>query len=419
MADEVIKIRGGNTLTGEVKISGAKNSAVALIPASLMAKSGTVELEGIPDISDVATLVSLLKDLDIDASIDGDVLTVNAEKAHNTPLPNDKVQSLRASYYMMGAMLARFKKVAIGLPGGCHLGPRPIDQHIKGFEALGVEVTNEHGVMHLSGENLSGAKIFFDVVSVGATINVMLAATMAKGRTILENVAREPEIVDVATLLNKMGANIRGAGTETIRIEGVESLHGTSHTIIPDRIEAGSYISVGALVGKDFKVKNIIPEHLESLFSKLEEIGVDFTIDDDEVVINSGTDYNPVEIKTQVYPGFPTDLQQPITPLLMQANGTSKVSETVYPARFRHIDELSRMNARLEQRSGAVFIEQSKLTGAEVYASDLRAGFCLVAAGLIAEGTTTIHNIHHVMRGYSGIIDKLNSLGADIELVTK
>lgn len=419
MADEVIKIRGGNTLTGEVKISGAKNSAVALIPASLMAKSGTVELEGIPDISDVATLVSLLKDLDIDASIDGDVLTVNAENAHNTPLPNEKVQSLRASYYMMGAMLARFKKVAIGLPGGCHLGPRPIDQHIKGFEALGVEVTNEHGVMHLSGENLSGAKIFFDVVSVGATINVMLAATMAKGRTILENVAREPEIVDVATLLNKMGANIRGAGTETIRIEGVESLHGTSHTIIPDRIEAGSYISVGALVGKDFKVKNIIPEHLESLFSKLEEIGVDFTVDDDEVVINSGTDYNPVEIKTQVYPGFPTDLQQPITPLLMQANGTSKVSETVYPARFRHIDELSRMNARLEQRSGAVFIEQSKLTGAEVYASDLRAGFCLVAAGLIAEGTTTIHNIHHVMRGYSGIIDKLNSLGADIELVTK
>lgn len=419
MADEVIKIRGGNTLTGEVKISGAKNSAVALIPASLMANSGTVELEGIPDISDVATLVSLLRDLDIDASIDGDVLTVNAENAHNTPLPNDKVQSLRASYYMMGAMLARFKKVAIGLPGGCHLGPRPIDQHIKGFEALGVEVTNEHGVMHLSGENLSGAKIFFDVVSVGATINVMLAATMAKGRTILENVAREPEVVDVATLLNKMGANIRGAGTETIRIEGVESLHGTSHTIIPDRIEAGSYISVGALVGKDFKVKNIIPEHLESLFSKLEEIGVDFTIDDDEVVINSGTDYNPVEIKTQVYPGFPTDLQQPITPLLMQANGTSKVSETVYPARFRHIDELSRMNARLEQRSGAVFIEQSKLTGAEVYASDLRAGFCLVAAGLIAEGTTTIHNIHHVMRGYSGIIDKLNSLGADIELVTK
>ncbi len=419
MADEVIKIRGGNTLTGEVKISGAKNSAVALIPASLMAKSGTVELEGIPDISDVATLVSLLRDLDIDARIEDDVLTVNAEDAHNTPLPNDKVQSLRASYYMMGAMLARFKKVAIGLPGGCHLGPRPIDQHIKGFEALGVEVTNEHGVMHLSGENLSGAKIFFDVVSVGATINVMLAATMAKGRTILENVAREPEIVDVATLLNKMGANIRGAGTETIRIEGVESLHGTSHTIIPDRIEAGSYISVGALVGKDFKVKNIIPEHLESLFSKLEEIGVDFTIDDDEVVINSGTDYNPVEIKTQVYPGFPTDLQQPITPLLMQAKGTSKVSETVYPARFRHIDELSRMNARLEQRSGAVFIEQSKLTGAEVYASDLRAGFCLVAAGLIAEGTTTIHNIHHVMRGYSGIIDKLNALGADIELVTK
>ncbi|CAD2072100.1 UDP-N-acetylglucosamine 1-carboxyvinyltransferase [Phocicoccus pinnipedialis] len=419
MTDKVIKVNGGNTLTGEIKISGAKNSAVALIPASLMAQNGTVELEGIPEISDVSTLVSLLSDLDIDAKLEGDVLTVNAENAHNTPLPNDKVQSLRASYYMMGAMLARFKKVAIALPGGCHLGPRPIDQHIKGFQALGVKVTNEHGVMHLSSESLTGAKIFFDVVSVGATINVMLAATMAKGRTILENVAREPEIVDVATLLNKMGANIRGAGTETIRIEGVESLHGTSHTIIPDRIEAGSYISVGALVGKNFKVKNIIPEHLESLFSKLEEIGVDFTIDDDEVVINSGSNYNPVEIKTQVYPGFPTDLQQPLTPLLMQATGTSKISETVYPARFRHIDELSRMNAHLEQRSGAVFIHPSKLNGAEVYASDLRAGFCLVAAGLIAEGTTTIHNVHHVMRGYSGIIEKLTELGADIELVTK
>ena len=414
MAKEVIKVRGGAHLTGEVNISGAKNSAVALIPASLMASSGSVVLEGLPEISDVKTLMSLLNDLNITTKLDGTTLAVNAEEAVNMPLSNNKVQSLRASYYMMGAMLSRFKKCVIGLPGGCPLGPRPIDQHIKGFEALGAKVTNEHGAMYLTAEKLVGAKIFFDVVSVGATINMMLAASCAEGRTILENVAKEPEIVDVASLLNKMGANIKGAGTDTIRIEGVEALHGTEHNIIPDRIEAGTYMVVGAAAGKNFRVNNIIPTHMESLTSKLEEMGVDLDINDDYVVINKPNEYQPVSIKTQVYPGFATDLQQPITPLMFKADCVSKITETIYPARFRHVDELSRMNAHIDKKSGSALIYPSDLKGAEVYASDLRAGACLLIAGLLADGVTTIHNVHHIDRGYADIVKKLSALGADI-----
>ena len=414
MAKEVIKVRGGAHLTGEVNISGAKNSAVALIPASLMASSGSVVLEGLPEISDVKTLMSLLNDLNITTKLDGTTLAVNAEEAVNMPLSNNKVQSLRASYYMMGAMLSRFKKCVIGLPGGCPLGPRPIDQHIKGFEALGAKVTNEHGAMYLTAEKLVGAKIFFDVVSVGATINMMLAASCAVGRTFFEHVAKEPEIVDVASLLNKMGANIKGAGTDTIRIEGVEALHGTEHNIIPDRIEAGTYMVVGAAAGKNFRVNNIIPTHMESLTSKLEEMGVDLDINDDYVVINKPNEYQPVSIKTQVYPGFATDLQQPITPLMFKADGVSKITETIYPARFRHVDELSRMNAHIDKKSGSALIYPSDLKGAEVYASDLRAGACLLIAGLLADGVTTIHNVHHIDRGYADIVKKLSALGADI-----
>lgn len=414
MAKEVIKVRGGADLTGQVNISGAKNSAVALIPASLMASTGSVKLEGLPEISDVKTLMSLLNDLNIKTELDGTTLKVNAEEAVNMPLPNNKVQSLRASYYMMGAMLSRFKKCVIGLPGGCPLGPRPIDQHIKGFEALGAKVTNEHGAMYLTAEKLVGAKIFFDVVSVGATINMMLAASCAEGRTTLENVAKEPEIVDVASLLNNMGANIKGAGTDTIRIEGVESLHGTMHNIIPDRIEAGTYMVVGAATGKNYKVNNIIPTHMESLTSKLEEMGVDIEIGDDYAIINKPESYKAVSIKTQVYPGFATDLQQPITPLMFKADGVSKITETIYPARFRHVDELARMNAHIDKKSGSALIYPSDLKGAEVYASDLRAGASLLIAGLLADGVTTIHNVNHIDRGYADIVKKLEALGADI-----
>ena len=414
MTKEVIKVRGGRTLTGEVDISGAKNSAVALIPASLMASEGEVILEGLPEISDVTTLMSLLNDLNIRTELEGTNLKINGGEAENMPLANTKVQSLRASYYMMGAMLARFKKCVIGLPGGCPLGPRPIDQHIKGFEALGAKVTNEYGAMYLEAEKLTGAKIFFDVVSVGATINLMMAASCAEGRTILENVAKEPEIVDVASLLNKMGADIKGAGTDTIKINGVEKLHGTRHSIIPDRIEAGTYMIAGAIAGKEYRVNNIIPLHMESLTSKLEEAGVHIETGDDYVVISRPETYKPVSVKTQVYPGFATDLQQPITPLLFMTEGVSKITETIYPARFRHVDELRRMGAKIDKNSGTALIYPSTLQGAEVYASDLRAGACLLLSGLIADEVTTIHNVAHIDRGYTDIVSKLEALGADI-----
>lgn len=414
MGKEVIKVRGGKTLSGEVEISGAKNSAVALIPASLMAEEGDVVLEGLPEISDVQTLMSLLNDLNIKTSLDGTVLKINAEEAENMPLPNTKVQSLRASYYMMGAMLARFKKCVIGLPGGCPLGPRPIDQHIKGFEALGAKVTNEHGAMYLVAEELKGAKIFFDVVSVGATINLMIAASCATGRTVLENVAKEPEIVDVASLLNNMGADIRGAGTDTIKINGVKKLHGTTHNIIPDRIETGTYMIAGAAAGNNFTVRNIIPTHMESLTAKLEELGVKIEIGDDYATITKPDEYRPISVKTQAYPGFATDLQQPLTPLLFKADGVSKITESIYPARFRHVDELNRMDGRIEQKSGSALIYPSQLKGANVYASDLRAGACLLISGLLADGVTTIHNVNHIDRGYTDIVKKLEILGADI-----
>lgn len=413
MSEEVIKIRGGNPLKGSVQISGAKNSAVALIPATLMANS-PVTLEGLPEISDVVTLMSLLEDLNIKTTLEGDRLIVDPSDAVNMPLPNHKVQSLRASYYMMGAMLGKFKKCVIGLPGGCPLGPRPIDQHIKGFEALGATVTNEAGGMYLEAKELKGAKIFLDVVSVGATINIMLAASMAKGKTVIENAAKEPEIVDVATLLNNMGAKIRGAGTDTLKIEGVESLQGTTHTIIPDRIEAGTYMCAAAMMGEEVMIENIIPLHMEPLTAKLIEMGVDVQIGEDKALISRPDKYQPVTITTNVYPGFATDLQQPFTPLLFMAEGQSTITDTIYPARFKHVDELSRMSGDISETGGTAVIKPSRLSGAEVAASDLRAGACLVIAGLAAEGVTTVYNVKHIDRGYSGIVEKLKALGADI-----
>ncbi|WP_414052171.1 UDP-N-acetylglucosamine 1-carboxyvinyltransferase [Macrococcus animalis] len=413
MSEEVIKIRGGNPLKGSVQISGAKNSAVALIPATLMANS-PVTLEGLPEISDVVTLMSLLEDLNITTTLEGDRLTVDPSNAVNMPLPNHKVQSLRASYYMMGAMLGKFKKVVIGLPGGCPLGPRPIDQHIKGFEALGATVTNEAGGMYLEAKELKGAKIFLDVVSVGATINIMLAASMATGNTVIENAAKEPEIVDVATLLNNMGAKIRGAGTDTLKIEGVTSLEGTTHTIIPDRIEAGTYMCAAAMMGEEVLIENIIPLHMEPLTAKLIEMGVNVQIGEDKALISKPEKFHPVTITTNVYPGFATDLQQPFTPLLFMADDQSTITDTIYPARFKHVDELSRMSGNISESGGTAVIKPSKLSGAEVAASDLRAGACLVIAGLAAEGITTVYNVRHIDRGYSGIVEKLKVLGADI-----
>ncbi|PTF97607.1 UDP-N-acetylglucosamine 1-carboxyvinyltransferase [Staphylococcus chromogenes] len=414
MAQEVIKIKGGQTLKGKVEISGAKNSSVAIIPATLMAEE-PVTLDGLPKISDVETLVSLLGVLNIQTKLEGTTLHVDPTEIQNAALPNNKVESLRASYYMMGAMLGRFKKCVIGLPGGCPLGPRPIDQHIKGFKALGAVVDESSTTsMKIEAERLVGANIYLDIVSVGATINIMLAASRAEGQTVIENAAKEPEVVDVANFLNSMGAKISGAGTSSIKIMGVPHLHGSRHQIIPDRIEAGTYMCIAAASGERIVIDNIIPKHVEPLTVKLKELGVTIDVGDDYMVVQASHPYHSVDIKTLVYPGFATDLQQPITPLLFLAEGPSFVKETIYPERFKHVPELQKMHGAIDADRGTATIKPSKLSGAEVYASDLRAGACLIIAGLIAEGETTIYNVKHIYRGYTDIVNNLKRLGADI-----
>lgn len=411
---DVYKIIGGNRLKGTVKVSGAKNSAVALIPASILANS-SVTIGGIPEISDAWTLKALLEEIGGEVVFENGAMTIDPSNMTPIPLPNGNVKKLRASYYLMGAMLGRFKKAVIGLPGGCFLGPRPIDQHIKGFEALGATVTNEHGAIYLRAEELIGAKIYLDVASVGATINIMLAAVRAKGRTIIENAAKEPEIIDVATLLTNMGANIKGAGTSVIRIEGVEELHGTKHTIIPDRIEAATYMIMAAAMGDGVTIDNIIPLHLEAVTAKLREMGVNVEEDEESIFIPRTESLNAVDVKTLVYPGFPTDVQQPLSVLMTQAVGASKVTETIYTSRFKHIDELRRMNANVKVEGNTAIIQgPTKLHGSKVTATDLRAGAALVLAGLLAEGETEIQDIYHIERGYSNFIEKLCNLGADI-----
>lgn len=414
-----IVIQGNRPLKGEVTISGAKNSAVALIPAAILADSPVV-LEGVPDIQDVHSLIEILEIMGVQTHFEENKLTIDPTEIVSIPMPSGKINSLRASYYFMGALLGKFGEGVVGLPGGCFLGPRPIDLHIKGFEALGATVTNEHGAMYLrtSEAGLAGERIFLDMVSIGATINVMLAAVKAKGKTIIENAAREPEIIDVATLLNNMGAKIRGAGTNEIRIEGVQELHGCRHSIIPDRIEAGTYLSLAAAAGEGITIKNVIYEHLESYIAKLEEIGVRMDISEDEIYVYPSKDLKPANVKTYPYPGFATDLQQPITPLLLKANGTSEILDTIYAKRVNHIPELARMGAQATTEGNLILLNgPSQLHGAEVVASDLRAGACLVIAGLMATGTTTVFNVEYILRGYDHIIDKLTALGADIQMV--
>lgn len=407
-------IEGGPLLNGKVRVSGAKNSAVALLPAAILADSKVI-IEGLPDISDVQTLSQLLEEIGGFVEQKGNTLHIDPTEMTAMPLPNGKVKKLRASYYFMGAMLGRFKEAVIGLPGGCYLGPRPIDQHIKGFEALGATVTNEQGAIYLRAEELKGARIYLDVVSVGATINIMLAAVKAKGKTIIENAAREPEIIDVATLLTSMGAKIKGAGTDVIRIEGVENLTGCMHTIIPDRIEAGTYTIMAAAQGEKVLIDNVIPQHLESLLAKLREMGVNIEEGEEQLLITRSERLKSVDIKTLVHPGFATDLQQPFTSLLTRADGTGIVTDTIYTARFKHIDELRRMNANIKvEGSSAIVQGPTQLEGARVKASDLRAGAALVVAGLMAEGITEITGLEHIDRGYANLTEKLSSLGAKI-----
>ncbi|ERN51945.1 UDP-N-acetylglucosamine 1-carboxyvinyltransferase [Alkalihalophilus marmarensis] len=413
---EKLMIEGGHPLEGTVQISGAKNSAVALIPAAILADT-PVTIDNLPGISDVQLLGDLLREIggEVELSLADQEIKIDPSNMIAMPLPNGKVKKLRASYYLMGAMLGKFNKAVIGLPGGCNLGPRPIDQHIKGFEALGARVTNEQGAIYLRAEELRGARIYLDVVSVGATINIMLAAVRAKGQTIIENAAKEPEIIDVATLLTSMGAKIKGAGTNVIRIDGVDSLKGCRHSIIPDRIEAGTYMILAAAIGQKVIIDNIIPYHVDSLIAKLREMGVSVETNDDQVLIHNTGEKKGVDIKTLVYPGFPTDLQQPFTTLLTQASGTSIVTDTIYNARFKHIDELRRMgaNVKVEGRS-AIINGKTPLQGAKVRASDLRAGAALVVAGLTAEGVTELSGLEHVDRGYENLEKKLLGLGAKL-----
>ena len=414
-----IVIKGNRPLAGEVTISGAKNSAVALIPAAILADSPVI-LEGVPDIQDVHSLIEILEIMGATVHFSNNILEIDPREVVSIPMPHGKINSLRASYYFMGTLLGKFGEAVVGLPGGCYLGPRPIDLHVKGFEALGAEVTNEHGAMYLRTENkgLRGNRIFMDVVSVGATINVMLAAVKAKGQTVIENAAREPEIIDVATLLNNMGAKVRGAGTDVIRIEGVETLHGCRHFMIPDRIEAGTYLALAAAVGNGIKVKNVIFEHLESFIAKLQEIGVHMKISEDEIEVYPSKELKPANIMTYPYPGFATDLQQPLTALLLITTGTSEIIDTIYAKRVNHVPELARMGADITVEGNMIIVNgPNKLHGTEVVASDLRAGACLVIAGLLAEWTTTIYNVDYILLGYDHIIEKLTALGASIEMI--
>ncbi len=413
-------IKGNKPLEGEISINGAKNSTVALIPAAILADS-TVVLEGVPDIQDVHSLLEILNDFNVKTHFENNTLTIDPSKMESIPMPHGKIQSLRASYYFMGSLLSKFGEGVIGLPGGCFLGPRPIDLHIKAFKSLGAKIDDDYGVITLTTpKGLKGTRIYMDVVSVGATINAILASVRAEGKTVIENAAREPEIIDVVTLLNKMGANIRGAGTSVIRITGVDKLRGVTHTIIPDRIEAGTYISAAvAMAGpKGIRINNVIYEHIESFVAKLDEMGASMEIGEDYVHVLPSNDLNMVSIKTQPYPGFATDLQQPITPLLLKAQGEGTISDTIYPQRVNHIPELNRMGANIKVDGDIIRIEgPCELSGAPVKASDLRAGACLVIAGLIAEGETVVTGVENILRGYTNIVGKFTDLGADIQLV--
>lgn len=415
---EIIAIEGGHKLNGTVVISGAKNATVALIPAIILADS-PVTVYGVPEISDVDALAVLLKELNCEVVRTGDSLIVDPSRMENIPLVSDAVDKLRASYYLMGALLGKCKKVIMKAPGGCFLGPRPIDLHIKGFEALGAKVEFKDGAHIITADRLIGNKIYLDFASVGATINIMLAAVKAEGKTVIENAAKEPEIIDVVNLLTKMGAKIRGAGTDTITIEGVERLKGCYHEIIPDRIEAGTYLIMAAAAGEKVIVQNIIPQHLEALISKLKEMGVKMENVGDSIIVHGYEGkLNPVDIRTQVYPGFATDLQQPLTALLTQASGQSQVVETIYPERFRHCEQLNKMGASIEVDEAMCYINgKTSLKGTRVYATDLRCGAALMIAGLIADGITEIGNVYHIDRGYANIDQKLISLGAVIRRI--
>lgn len=411
-----IVIQGGNKLNGTIKISGAKNSAVALIPASILADD-VVKIDNIPNISDISALNEILDFLGAEVTLKDGLMTIDPKNLKNKDIPKEVSSKLRASYYFMSALLGKYKSVEMYFPGGCNIGARPIDQTLKGYKALGAKVEEKDNKFKITAERLIGGHVYLDMPSVGATINTMLVAVKAKGITIIENAAKEPEIVNVATFLNTMGAKITGAGTSEIRINGVENLKGAFTEVIPDRIETGTYIIAGALLGENLKIDNIIPEHVESLTLKLKEMGVDIKIGNNYAIVNKCEKPKYVTLRTLGYPGFPTDLQQPITTLLTQCKGLSVLEETIYENRFQNVQYLNKMGAKIKIVGKKIKIKgPTKLKGRKVVATDLRAGACLVLAGLTAQGKTTITNIEHVLRGYENIIQKLTDVGAKISL---
>ena len=414
-------IHGGNPLHGTIHISGAKNAAVAIIPAALLV-DGVCRIENVPQISDVTLILQILRELGADVRmINRTTVEVDCSHIRNRQVPYELARRIRASYYLVGALLSRFGWAEVPLPGGCDLGGRPVDQHIKGFVAMGAEVEVRNGLIdaHVpNGARLSGGQVYLDIVSVGATMNIMLAATLAQGRTVIENAAKEPHIVDLANFLNSMGADIRGAGTDVIKIRGVSRLRGGAYSIIPDQIEAGTYMAAVAAAGGDVLIRNVIPKHLDCITAKLVEMGVEVEELDDALRLRRVGPMSRVNVKTMPYPGFPTDMQPQIAAALCVAQGTSVLTEGVWDNRYRYVDEFRRMGARIQVDGKVAVIEGvDHLTGAPVHACDLRAGAAMVIAGLAAQGTTEIDGIHHIERGYETIVEKLAAVGADIRIV--
>ena len=412
-------IKGGNPLVGEVDIAGAKNAALAILAAAIMTDE-TIVIDNLPDVRDINVLLEAISGIGaIVTRVNRSTVKINGSTISDVSVDYEYIKKIRASYYLLGALLGKYKHAEVPLPGGCNIGSRPIDQHLKGFKALGADVDILHGSIIAKAENLHGSHIYLDVVSVGATINIMMAAALAPGRTILENAAKEPHVVDVANFLNSMGANIKGAGTDVIRIKGVEKLHKTEYSIIPDQIEAGTFMFAAAATGGDVTVRNVIPKHLEATTAKLQEIGCEVEEFDDAVRVRASRRLRRTNVKTLPYPGYPTDMQPQITVALSIAKGTSIVTESIFENRFKYADELCRMGACIKVKGNSAIIDGvEKLTGARVSAPDLRAGAALVIAGLAAEGITIVDDIVYIQRGYEDFEGKLRSLGAEIEKVT-
>lgn len=410
-------INGGHDLTGTIKIGGAKNSVVALMPAAILT-SGKCKIYNVPNISDVKKITEMLEILGSKVDFEGDTLIIDNKFVENKEITKEYASTIRASYYFMGALLSKYKKAKISYPGGCVIGSRPIDLHINGFKKMGAKVEIDDSTYTITADELHGADIYLDFASVGATINLMLAAVLAKGTTHIWNAAKEPEIVNVASFLNSMGAKISGVGTSAIKIEGVKELGDGIVEVIPDRIETGTYLMMGILMGKDLIIDGVIKEHLESVITKLKETGAKFTIKDSKIYVNKTEELQAVNVKTLVYPGFPTDLGQPMSTLLTQCNGESLFEETIYENRMRHIPHLNAMGAKIRLFDNSAIIKgKTKLKGREVVATDLRAGAAMMVAGMLAKGTTIISNIEHILRGYENIVDKLSNVGADIKLI--